>query len=68
MIAQLIPGGSIAALDASRLGYNKLMNNASELKAQIEQRIHQLVENPAATPIYQRHLAVRYGVLPLWGI
>ena len=43
------------------------MNNASELKTQIEQRIKQLVENPAAEPVYQRHLAVRHGVLPLWG-
>jgi hypothetical protein len=63
----LARAGLIRALDASRLGYNKLMNNASELKTQIEQRIYQLVKNPTAAPIYQRHLAVRYSVLPLWG-
>jgi hypothetical protein len=43
------------------------MNNAPELKTQIEQRIKQLVENPAADPIYMRHLAIRHGVLPLFG-
>jgi hypothetical protein len=43
------------------------MNNASELKSVIEQRIKQLVDNPAADPIYQWHLAVRHRLLPLFG-
>jgi hypothetical protein len=43
------------------------MNDASELRSQIERRIKELVENPAADPICQRHLAIRHGVLPLWG-
>jgi hypothetical protein len=59
--------GLIRALDALRLGYYISMNSASELKTRIEQRIKQLVENPAADPVYQRHLAVRHSVLPLWG-
>ena len=43
------------------------MSDVSILKSRIEQRIKELVENPAADPIYQRHFAIRHGVLPLWG-